>query len=404
MGKFIDTKYFDGVDSVVNFNKELVQNPFYQWNDKSCTKVTYYNINKEKSTLDPASRLAYDEAGEDSPIRYNEIKGLYIYQFPKIELSLENDDFGMTGQPIQGDSFIIPNTVVPTENDWFTVDHIRDNNWMFKVTDVQRDTLENGSNIYKISWQLDRTSTEDVTPNVVEKYNFVNTVEGTNVKYIIKSENYEKALVFEEMSTNLCNYFTDLFWSDRVQTFIYKWYNEYSMYDPFAIEFIIRNKLLAGADNYFHVQHQCQVPKTFSIDYNQSIFRAIETRNKDKLLRSHYKSQADYIDDLVGIFKTRYEMYWKLNYDVILEENGPFNPKGIIPIIEQDLLDAIINNDTDNVTCFNKIIVKYFNNQEVTVDDLEGLDCLDLESAKTTFYTLLILIYILYFYTKSLLS
>lgn len=404
MGKFIDTKYFDGIDSLVEANKALVQNPFYQWNDKKCTKVNYYNINKKESTLDPGSRLAYDEAGEDSPIRYNLIKGLYIYQFPKIELNLENDDFGMTGQPIQGESYIIPGTVVPMENDWFTVDHIKDNDWLFKVTDVQKDTLDNGSNVYKISWQLDRTSTEDVADHVVEEYNFVNTVEGTNVKYIIKSENYDKALAFEEMSTNLSNYFTDLFWSDRVQTFIYKWYNEYNMYDPFAIEFMIRNKILAGADNYFHVQHQCQVPKTFSIDYNKSVFRVIELRDKNRLLKCNYRSQADYIDDLVGIFKTRYEMYWKLNYNVLLEENGPFNPKGIIPIMEQDLVDAIMNNDTENVSCFNKIIVKYFNDADVTVEDLEGLECIDLETAKTTFYTLLMLIYILYFYTKKLLS
>ena len=404
MGKFIDTKYFDGVDSLVNLNKDLVQNPFYQWTDKKCTKVTYYNINKEKSTLDPGSRLAYDEAGEDSPIRYNKIEGFYLYNFPKIELNLENDDFGMTGQPIQGESYILPNTITPMENDWFTVDHIKDNDWLFKVTDVQRDTLENGSNVYKISWQLDRTSTEDVADHVVEDFTFVSAVEGTNVKFVVKTDKYEKAKIFDEMATNLSNYFTDLFWSDRVQTFIYKWYNEYNMYDPFAIEFIIRNKILAGADNYFHVQHQCQIPKTFSIDYNRSVYRAIELRDKTRLLKSNYRSQADYIEDLVGIFKTRYEMYWKLNYEVLLEENGPFNPRGIIPILEQDLVDAIENNDTENVSCFNRIIVKYFNNEEVTVEDLEGLECIDLESAKTTFYTLIILIYILYFYTKSLLS
>ena len=404
MGKFIDIKYFDGVDSLIDLNQTLIQNPFYAWNDKKCTKVTYYNINKEKSTLDPGSRLAYDEAGEESPIRYNKIKDLRIYQFSKIELNLENDDFGMTGQPIQGESYILPGTIVPMENDWFTVDHIRDNDWLFKVTDVQKDTLDNGSNVYKISWQLDRTSTEDVKNHVVEEYTFISTVEGTNIKNIVKSDNYDRALAFEEMSTNLANYFIDLFWSDRVQTFIYKWYNEYNMYDPFAVEFMIRNKILTAADRYFHVQHQCQVPKTFSIDYNKSVFRVIELRDKNRLLKCNYRSQADYIEDLVGIFKTRYEMYWKLNYNVLLEENGPFNPRGIIPIMEQDLVDAIMNNDTENVSCFNKIIVKYFNDEDVTVEDLEGLECIDLETAKTTFYTLLILIYILYFYTKKLLS
>ena len=57
MGKFINTKYFDTQDKLVQMNNDLVQNPFYLFNDKKGTKVkAYYNINKEKSTLDPGSK------------------------------------------------------------------------------------------------------------------------------------------------------------------------------------------------------------------------------------------------------------------------------------------------------------------------------------------------------------
>ena len=68
MGKFINTQYYDTVDTIVQLNNDLVQNPFYLFNDKKCTKVKYYNINFEKTTLDPASKLSYTDLGEESPI------------------------------------------------------------------------------------------------------------------------------------------------------------------------------------------------------------------------------------------------------------------------------------------------------------------------------------------------
>ena len=34
MGKFLNTQYYDTVDSLVKMNEDLVQNPFYLYNDK----------------------------------------------------------------------------------------------------------------------------------------------------------------------------------------------------------------------------------------------------------------------------------------------------------------------------------------------------------------------------------
>lgn len=407
MGKFIDTKYYDTQDALVQMNKDLIQNPFYLYNDKKGTKVKYYNINMEKTTLDPGSKLAYDEIGSESPIRYNVINDLYIYQFIKAELQLDNEDFGMTGSPIQGESYILPDTITPYDGDWFEVDHVSkstNNKWLFKVTDVQRDTLENGANVYKIGWVLDRTSNVDIQKNIVKEYDYINTVQGTNLKRVVESKDHKTAVELDNLSCNLQNYFNDLFWVERVQTFIYRWYNNYNMYDPFALEFIIRNNLLGGTDEYVHVQHQCQIPRTFSIDYDKSLYRAFELRDKNKLQASSHESQADYIDDLVGIFKTRFEMYWKLNYKVLLEANSPYNPKQIIPIMEQDLLDAIMDNKYDDRPCYERIIIKYFNNEEIYSEDIEAIECIDLEDNRKTYYTLLFLIFILDFYTKKLLS
>ena len=89
----------------------------------------------------------------------------YIYQFNKAEFTYDNDEFGLGASTYEGESYILPNTVVPCDGDFFEVDHIEDSTWLFKVTDCERDTLENGSNVWKIKWVLDRTSHIDIIKN-----------------------------------------------------------------------------------------------------------------------------------------------------------------------------------------------------------------------------------------------
>lgn len=407
MGQIITTKYFDTNDTIVNSTSTFIQNTFYSYNDKKGVSTTYYNINDDESTLDPGSKLAYTDIGSNSPIRFNLIKGMYLYQFPRIELNFDNGEYGLESENITGESFIIPNTIVPRDGDFFEVSHIKDSTWLFKVTDVQRDTLENGSNVYKISWVLDRTTNKEILQNVVKVFRYIDTIEGTNLKAVVEEEKYVVAEHIDQLSQSFVRYFKDLFYNKMVQTFIYKWYNEYNMYDPFAIEFIIRNKLLNTQDEFIYVDHKMVKPRTFAIDYDKTLYRAFEERDKKKLCSSKKMSQADYIDDITSVFSTRFEMYWSLNYNVIMAENGPYNPKGIIPILDEEFEERILNNDKYPEKCdysYRNIIIKYFNNENIYLRDIENIEKIDLNSVKDIFYDCLFLIFCLDFYTKYLLS
>ena len=406
-GKILYTKYFDTNDAVIGMNSTLVQNPFYSYNDKDGYAVTYYNINDEMSTLDPGSKLAYTDIGHNSPIRFNLIKNMYLYQFAKFELRLENGDYGLEGEPFTGESYILPNTIVPRDGDFFEVNHIKDSTWLFKVTDVQEDTLENGFNAYKIGWILDRTTNKEILQNVVKVFTYIDTVEGTNLKAVVEEDKYTVAKHLDDLSVTFVQYFKELFYDKYVQTFIYRWYNNYNMYDPFAIEFIIRNRLFNTIDNYLYVDHKMNVPRTFSIDYDKSVYRAFELRDIKKLCCSKIQSQADFIDDMTSIFNTRYEDYFSLNYEVLNVENGPLNPRGIIPIMDEDFEDRIVHNRKYPIDCeynYRNIIIKYFNKEDIFLKDIENIERIDLVDIREVFYDCLFLIFCLDFYTKYLLS
>jgi hypothetical protein len=95
LGKLLNTTYHDTVNNITGMYNSLVNNPFYNWNDKKPTICTYYNINKDYSSLDPGSKIQYDNINDESPIRYNRIYDFLIYGFNRIELNTENGEFGL---------------------------------------------------------------------------------------------------------------------------------------------------------------------------------------------------------------------------------------------------------------------------------------------------------------------
>ena len=407
-GRFISTTYSDTVKGVTDINKATLNQDFYYLNSQGKgTKVTFFNINKEKSSLDPGSHLAYADIGDESPIRFDKINNVFLYQFNRNETNFNNDEFGLESAEITGESYILPNTFEPIDGSFFIVDHSNDK-FLYKVTDVDRDTLSNGHNAWKFTWHLDRVTDKEILKNVVGEYEYYDAVSGNNLKPVVESTKFKKALELENILESLSEYFKDIFFSDKVQTFIYKWYNEANMYDPYAIEFIMRNRLLANASEYTYVNHACRLPKTFAYDYMSTIYHVIEEKKIDNIFGSKRTAQANLINDPTSLFSTRYEHYFALDYNVILEPNGPYNPRGIIPIMKDEMVERITRKlfyrPEDKEHAYRNIFVKYFNNMEILKEDIDSLDGMRFEFTNECFYETLFMIYILQDLEKQLLS
>lgn len=411
MGKFINTQYSGAVDNLTDFHKDLLDQDFYQFtsNGQKPSKCTYYNLNKQESTLDPGSKLIYSEMGEDSPLRFDRIKNLYIYGMPRLEINLENGEYGMESSDLTGESYILPDQFTPTDNDFFSIYHTG-KPWLFRVTDASMAMLKDGTQAWKINWELDRTTDREILKNIVKDFTFIEATPGTTTKRIIQDDNLELAKDIDNTAESVRNYFNDLFYSDKVQTYIYKFYTESRMYDPYAIEFIIRNKLMqASGSDYVYVEHQAPTNPHFAITYDRSIFKAFEMKDKDKFREYYYQAQADFIDDPKTIFSTRYEEYFMLNYNVVHAPNGPLNPRRIIPIIEEELIDRIekeayYDTQEEHERAYLNIIIKYFNNRDIVKEDYSYFDSLDYTPTYQLFYYLLFILFVLDYYTNKLLN
>ena len=378
MGKILNTTYHDTVDKVTGMYNSLVNNPFYNWNDKKPTICTYYNINKDYSSLDPGSKIQYDNINDESPIRYNRIYDFLIYGFNRIELQTENGDFGLEASEISGDAYILPNTIIPTEGDYFEIKHIEDSTWLFMIIDVQQDTLQNGSNAYKVTYRLEYDDNTQILNKIKHNYRMIDVREGTNISKIVDCLDYEIAKIMDEKAVQLKKYYQELFYNERVQTFIFMDLREFRMYDPYMIEFLIRNKILDdGEDDYIHVDHKLHMRKTFAIDYDRSFFRMFEKCDKEKLLASNHRITYRIIKSFGTTFASRFESYYEVIYEDTPAQGYNMNCISddlIFRIKENNLINTDDEQELYDYFLWENIIIKYFNDEPYTSDEVESID------------------------------
>lgn len=360
MGKFTDTKYTNTIDSLVNATKSKLNNPYYKFNDRKPTKVTYYAQNKEMSTLDEASGLYEAHLGSKSPFKFNKISEFILYGLDRIATEYEAGDFGMESAPITGEAIVLPNTINPRPGDFFAIAYTKES-ILFKVNGVSNDTLDTGANIYKLEYQLEKTdSIEQIEEQVEKRFNFIATNIGTDFKAIVQDCDIELVKHLEMLVENLIIYFDNIFFSNKLQTFVYN-HDGWHMYDPYMIEFLIRNKVLSYGDEYRYVAHAKMTHKTFAMDYSKSFFQKLEEGSRASFAHNMYGlvGTAEMISDPNSLFAARLEYY----YEIMYADNKPYKTR--FAIIPMDVIDHIRNNEMyekgDKMEIYN-LWIAYFNN------------------------------------------
>ena len=394
MGKLLDTKYHDTVQDVTEFYSDLIHNGLYKFNDKRPTIVTYYNINKQYSSLDPGSKLSYSPIGEDTPLRWNRINGFMVYGFSRIQTEVNYDEYGLEGAPITGEIYVMPNQITPTENDYFEVEHIKDSTWLFVITDVQSDTLSNGANCYRLAYKLEYVDHDRLMNYVVSDYTMITKRDGTNITEIVKNDNLDLAKEFDRRAVMLKSFFNDLFYNEFVQTYIYSDITEFRVYDPFMIEFLHRNHVLDnGEDSYICVTQQIPLPPTFSMDYEHTFYRAMELKDKDRMSTSDRAIIIEELKSFGTTFASRFEPYFVAKYKTPeTGYKGYCLKDGLITRIKENILIDPSKDNMEVKPYWVNIIIRYFNNTIPSMDEIKSIDEWRFDNSIEAYYMIPLLI------------
>lgn len=387
-GKFIRTSNMkqEMPDLLSQNVKDRLNNPYYLFNNLDGSTCTYYNINTTMTTLDEATRENYAEISSDSPLRYNKINNFLLYGINKIEPGFEITDYGLEASDIQADAIVLPKTIIPYPNDFFTLNQI-DKKYLFRVTAVNPNTLDTGAVMYKINYALAYTDGVcDLEPQVVKEFNFSATNYGSNFGCLIESSVASEASELEKYTIMLKDYFIQLFYDNKIQSFAYLRNGCIKCYDPYLIEFIIRNNILGGSTEYIYVTQQIFLPATFGVDYDRTFFSALE----DKDITKHYCKTAGNLLKCTQKLSLLYAYPQDYYY---MEYSHLNNRLHVIDIFnDPQFMDRVKNNkETNNV--LKNIIIRYFNDTPIDSTILDKLKHVDYMENADLYYLIPLVIY-----------
>ena len=408
MGSFSNTtSYSDAINNLTqSYQDRLAQNPYYKFTDKKPTKVTYWNTNSTMSTWDQGTQQNYDQLSEEDPTRYNRVNGFYLYGISRMAVDVQISEFGPESSPIEGEAYVLPNTLIPIANDYFMIDYLKDNPILFRVTAATVDTLETGANFYKISYKLDQVKDERYTwllRHTVKTFNFYPENVGTNYACILSDEDGKLVSSLSSILNQMKEYYLNRFYRKNVQNLVYPYnHGEFLIYDPYLVEFCIRNNLFDSYNGeYLYLSQATFRSSTFALEYAKTIFKNFEDGNPELVLNSAWPIP---VCDNNSLLIYRLEDYFEMS--VLAQNRDMSNP---INILDMDLFDRIVNNkpyDEDDITLplYRNIIIDYINGEDIniTTAELDSLDDIQYARTKTLFYELPILMFCIQGYIDEL--
>lgn len=397
-GKFINKAYSDTINSLTSGTIQKVKTANYVYNNMPPVICDWYNSDKDASTLEEGTGMQYSDVGKTSPRKYKVIKDAVFYsQGIQIQIDLEYDEDGLATSPPSISGLVLPNTWIPYPGDHFILKQAG-KEYVYRVNAVNYDTIENGNNLYKFEAAIDQAGKSYIDNQVTETYRMIINNVGTSFNSIVKETIYDCIDTLDTILVQLKNNYIALFYNDAVQTFTYQG-NHGKLYDPYMIEFLSRNFILKGSDEYIYVHHEVPVPRTFSINYNESIFRSLETCTKERF--SIIPCHANIIDNQYSLFTTVMDNYFEVEYNVNSTGLYNFSP------INSELVSRVKSNeefDESDKNSYMNIIIKFMNKSKIDSNILPLLESIDFKPTPDLFYCIPMIIYALEISVQKLMS
>jgi hypothetical protein len=328
-----------------------------------------------------------------------------------MEPNLEITEFGLESSDILGEALVLPYTVVPYPGDYFILDQIKSKKqYLFKVTQVNPNTLETGATMYKINYSLSNSDgLVDLEPQVVKRYKFVPSNMGTNFSSLMEEDNYNNALDLQDLTVKMKDNYIGLFYDARIQSFSFIrrkdgyqdpnfydggcdcYYGEagFHVYDPYLIAFLQKNTILNGSSDYIYVQQAMYLPASFDVDYDRTIFHSIETRD----ISSHIGKFAGNLllcRQTLSLMYAYPDDYYYMDYTKLRHKLHVLDIFG-----DPSFGDRLKNNEKTGTDVLKDIIIGFMNGESLTEQNINDLKHLDYVKSMEMYYLLPIMIFII---------
>lgn len=324
MAKIINVEKSQFINENIDIYTSNRLGQYSKFLDKSPFFVTYYSVNEAQSTADFGTGNIDKVFGSSSPIRYNKITHLPVYNMPELkpDVVLEDSD-GVDFELELSDITFLPNTVKPRPYDLMLVELPGASPILFMVNNFRLNTVQ--SNDFYMADMAMKAYGENaeakVESQIVESYQTVFENIGTQDKCFIRTDDVDKINTLVRTINLLRESYINNFYDSLTNSFIlqnnesnfkvksiqdpvtgqyspscefcasgskaneetYKWEDIYYhhdnvLYDPFLEHFITRSGILNDPDRsqtYVLTQNDI-LQDDFNALYSKSLYASIE--------------------------------------------------------------------------------------------------------------------------------
>lgn len=272
VAKWLDKNEFVNQNSVLM--QKRINNQYSVFLETKPSFGTYYHIDTNASTVDRGLQVSSALISSGSSIRYNKIKKFPIYLSDTVEMSLKEEDYGLTVDH-ESSCIILPHTIHPLPDDYFVLDYT-ERKLLFRITHVDYDTVKSNS-FFKCTFVLRSTLESDV--NAIEalvNYNFTCIFDniGTMDKSVIRDDEFELLGRIRDIQYRLRDEYLGKFRDQYYNALIWKRAYGAYLYDPMLSSFCNNEKVFEidqsqTADTFLVYEEKRDMHE---IEYENSIF------------------------------------------------------------------------------------------------------------------------------------
>jgi hypothetical protein len=254
---------------------------------------TYYHQNRVFTTNDLGLENVEDDLGRDSPIKYEKITNFPFYGSDSFSLDQERGDIGYNSE-ITGDLLVLPNTIKPYPNDYFTLQSIGEQ-YYFKVINATMDMIK-AKPFYRINFRFSKVIGKDsikhIEDQVIEEYTTIYNNIGTDNNCIIKSSVFSIIDYMQKLAKKLKTFYIKNYYNMNNNVIIF--HNDYfdvDIYNRYLNQFIIDNDLFYDANDFYSTVKLIEnipTPPEFQANYEKTIYYALESRSNVQLTDYFY--------------------------------------------------------------------------------------------------------------------
>lgn len=352
-----------GVTDAVFIHEEKLKSPIARFIETTPTFVTYYHLNSDATTADDGFKDVSSIIGFRSPLRFNKIDSFPLYGIEQIILQLQDTDQGLDSS-YEGEAIIIPGSIKPLENDFFTIPYLKDP-YLFRVTEIMYDHIM-PDNYYKIGFKLeylDEDKVENLENQVHEKYTCILENIGSENNCIIELESKETVDKINMMYDDMASTYKSIFYSDRHNCFLGEIGCGQYLYDPLQTEFINIHQLFNKKNNLecLMLTDQYSDPKR-RIKYEKSIYRFIERRNANIVKEFKY-------DTFPGINNRETSFFRWMDRSIQILDIPSELSSNATPILSKEFILSIQTNGFTN-SDHAELIKRYVRGDKISIHDI----------------------------------